>query len=233
MDDVLYEGKSKIVCTGRDESTLLIRFKDSATAFNGEKKAELPGKAQLNAAISNIIFNYLAQHGIQSHVIEVIDKTSVLVKKADIIMVEIIVRNIAAGSFSKKFGIAEGTVLHNTAIEFCIKSDDLGDPMINESQITAIGLAQPQELAEMIQQSLKINDLLYALFAKAGIKLVDFKLEFGRCGGQIILCDEISPDSCRLWDSETEKKLDKDRFRLDLGNVLDAYREVLGRLQNV
>ena len=233
MSDILYEGKSKRVYKGQDESTVIIRYTDSATAFNGEKKAELPGKAQLNASISNIIFSYLAQHGIETHLIEVIDETTVLVKKAEIVMVEVIVRNIAAGSFSKKYGIPEGTALKNIVVEFCIKSDELGDPMINESQITAIGLAQPQELAEMIQQSRKINDLLCALFVKAGIKLIDFKLEFGRSGGQIILCDEISPDSCRLWDMETDKKLDKDRFRRDLGNVLDAYREVLRRLQNV
>ena len=232
MNDLLYEGKSKTVYTGRDDETYIIRYKDIATAFNGEKKEELSGKGRLNAAISNLIYVYLEEHGIKTHLIEVIDETSVLVKKAHIVMVEVIVRNTAAGSFSKKYGTAEGTALQNTVVEFSLKSDELGDPMINESHITALGLASADELAEMTEQALKINTFLCALFEKAGIRLVDFKLEFGRYGGEIILCDEISPDSCRLWDRETGKKLDKDRFRRDLGDVLGAYEDVLGRLQN-
>ena len=232
MNEVLYEGKSKLVCRGVDENSLLIRYKDTATAFNGEKQAKLSGKGQLNAEISNIIFGYLRGNGIKTHLIEVIDDTSTLVKKAEIIMVEVIVRNIAAGSFSIKYGVSEGETLKNTIIEFSLKSDELGDPMINESQITAIGLATKGELEEMAYQALKINELLRSLFAKENITLVDFKLEFGRCEGEIILCDEISPDSCRLWDTATKEKLDKDRFRRNLGDVLDGYREVLRRLND-
>ncbi|MCL2145342.1 MAG: phosphoribosylaminoimidazolesuccinocarboxamide synthase [Endomicrobia bacterium] len=233
MEDKLYEGKSKIICSGPNDNSFIIRYKDTATAFNGEKKAVLSGKGKLNAAISNLIYAYLDEHGIRTHLLRVLDETSVLVRKAEIVMVEVIIRNAAAGSFSKKYGVAEGTALKNATIEFSLKSDELGDPMINESQITALGLATPEELSEMKQQAFRINELMCALFAKADIKLIDFKLEFGRCGGKIILCDEISPDSCRLWDTGTDKKLDKDRFRRDLGNVLDSYRDVLGRLENV
>jgi phosphoribosylaminoimidazole-succinocarboxamide synthase len=233
MGDVLYEGKSKKVCVGRDGSTLLIKYKDSATAFNGEKKAELSGKGELNAAISNLIYRYLEENGVKTHLVEVVDAASVIVKKAEIIMVEVIVRNVAAGGFSKKYGVPEGAELKNIVVEFCLKSDELGDPMMNESQITAVGIATAEELACMAGQALKINGLLRTLFEKVGIRLIDFKLEFGRCGSEIILCDEISPDSCRLWDAETNKKLDKDRFRRDLGDVLGGYREVLERLKNV
>lgn len=233
MNDVLYEGKSKTIYAGRDDETYLIRYKDTATAFNGEKKAELSGKGKLNAAISNLIYSYLEETGIKTHLVEVASETSVIVKKAEIVMVEVIVRNVAAGSFSKKYGAEEGAALKNTVVEFSLKSDELGDPMINESQITALGLADADELSEMTKQALTINKLLCSLFEKTGIRLVDFKLEFGRCGGKIILCDEISPDSCRLWDINTNKKLDKDRFRRDLGDVLDGYEDVLRRLNDV
>jgi len=233
MSDILYEGKSKVICAGPDGNTLIVRYKDTATAFNGEKKEELAGKGRLNAAISNLLYGYLTQNGIRTHLVEVIDNTTALVKKAEIVMVEVIIRNVAAGSFSKKYGVPEGTALQNATIEFSVKSDELGDPMINESQITALGLATAEELAEMSGQALRINELLCALFEKARIRLIDFKLEFGRCGGEILLCDEISPDSCRFWDAGTDKRLDKDRFRRDLGDVLDGYRDVLGRLQNV
>jgi len=233
MTESLYEGKSKIICSGPDSESLVIRYKDTATAFDGQKKEELIGKGQLNAAISNLIYGYLAEHGLETHLIKVLDETSALVKKTEIIMVEVIVRNVAAGSFSKKYAVPEGSALKNTVCEFSLKSDALGDPMINESQITAIGLAKAEELAEMTRQALKINELLGVLFAKAGIRLIDFKLEFGRYNGKIILCDEISPDSCRLWEVGTDKKLDKDRFRRDMGNVLDGYRDVLKKLQNV
>ena len=233
MNDVLYEGKSKLVCRGEDENSYLIFYKDTATALNGEKKEELNGKGRLNAEISNMLYAYLAEHGVKTHLIRVVDDTSILVHKAEIIMVEVIVRNVAAGSFSAKYGVPEGTSLQNTIVEFSLKSDELGDPMINERQITAIGLASQNELYEMTAQALRINTLLSELFSKAGIRLIDFKLEFGRSGGEIILCDEISPDSCRLWDADTSEKLDKDRFRRDLGNVLDGYRDVLRRLKNV
>jgi len=236
-EKVLYEGKSKILYEGPDNESYIIRYKDTATAFNGEKKEDLSGKGRLNAAISNLIYEYLAKNGIETHLIKVIDDTSALVKKAEIVMVEVIVRNIAAGSFSKKYGVAEGTALKNITVEFSLKSDELGDPMINESQITAIGIASREELSFMTSQALRINELLCAMFITMGIKLVDFKLEFGRIasggsGGKIILCDEISPDSCRFWDAATNKKLDKDVFRRDLGDVLEGYREVLKRLQN-
>lgn len=233
MNNILYEGKSKMVCVGEDDNSYIIRYKDTATAGNGEKKEDLLGKGKLNAEISNIIYGYLGKNGIKTHLIKVIDDTTILVEKAEIIMVEVIIRNIAAGGFSKKYGVSEGTPFKNTVVEFSYKSDPLNDPLINESQITAIGIATQAELAEMSEQALKINMLLCQLFEKAGIRLVDFKLEFGRCNGEIILCDEISPDSCRLWDMQTNEKLDKDRFRRDLGDVLDGYSEVLGRLKNV
>ena len=233
MSELLYEGKSKNIFSGPDADSYIIRYKDTATAFNGEKKEELDGKGRLNAAISNFIYNYLEKNSVKTHLIKELDDISVLAKKAEIIMVEVIVRNIAAGSFSKKYGVAEGTELKNTVVEFSLKSDSLGDPMINESQITALGLASRQELDELIRQALKINDLLLALFLKAGIKLIDFKLEFGRCGKEIILCDEISPDSCRFWDATTNEKMDKDRFRRDMGGVLDKYCDVLERLKSL
>ena len=231
MSKMLYEGKSKIIMEGEDSDSYILRYKDTATAFNGVKKEELSGKGVLNAAISNLIYAYLTEHGIETHLIEVIDDVTTRVKRAEIVMVEVIIRNTAAGSFSKKYGVAEGTVLKNTTVEFSQKSDELDDPMINTTQITALGLATAEELAEMTRQSLLINKLMSELFEKVGIRLIDFKLEFGRCDGRLILCDEISPDSCRLWDADTEKKLDKDRFRRDLGNVLDGYKDVLARLQ--
>jgi phosphoribosylaminoimidazole-succinocarboxamide synthase len=233
MGEPIYEGKSKVICTGPDAWSFILRFKDTATAFNGEKKEELLGKGALNAAISSLIFQYLYRCDIDTHLIKVIDETTWLVEKAEIIMVEVIVRNVAAGSFSKKYGIAEGAALNNIVVEFSLKSDELGDPMINERQITAIGLATEKELDRMTKQALRINELLCELFLMAGIRLIDFKLEFGRHHGKIILCDEISPDSCRFWGAETNKKLDKDRFRRDMGDVLDAYRDVLARLQKV
>ncbi|MCD7804232.1 MAG: phosphoribosylaminoimidazolesuccinocarboxamide synthase [Oscillospiraceae bacterium] len=228
----LYEGKSKIVYEGTDPGTCVIKYKDTATAGNGVKKEDLPGKGILNAKISNLIFEYLAKNGVKTHLIEVLSETEVLVKKADIVMVEVIVRNVAAGSFSKKYGVPEGTKFLNTVTEFSLKSDELGDPMINDCQITALGVATQAELDELKAVSLKVDELMTELFLKCGIKLIDFKLEFGRVDGELLLCDEISPDSCRLWDAETDEKLDKDRFRRDLGNVLDGYRDVLARLEN-
>lgn len=227
----LYEGKSKIVYAGEAPGTCIIRYKDTATAGNGAKKEDLPGKGKLNAEISNYIYQYLMDNGVKTHLLKVIDDTTVLVKQAEIVMVEVIVRNVAAGSFSKKYGVPEGTALKNTVVEFSLKSDELGDPMINDCQITALGVATQAELDELWAMSLRIDELMTALFAKAGIKLIDFKLEFGRVDGELVLCDEISPDSCRLWDAATDEKLDKDRFRRDLGNVLDGYRAVLARIK--
>ena len=227
----LYEGKSKIVYAGEAPGTCIIRYKDTATAGNGAKKEDLPGKGKLNAEISNYIYQYLMDNGVKTHLLKVIDDTTVLVKQAEIVMVEVIVRNVAAGSFSKKYGVPEGTALKNTVVEFSLKSDELGDPMINDCQITALGVATQAELDELRAMSLRIDELMTVLFAKAGIKLIDFKLEFGRVDGELVLCDEISPDSCRLWDAATDEKLDKDRFRRDLGNVLDGYRAVLARIK--
>ncbi len=228
---MLYEGKSKIVYEGEDPNTCIIKYKDTATAGNGAKKEDLPEKGKLNAAISNIIFEYLMKNGVKTHLIKVLDETSVLVKKADIVMVEVIVRNVAAGSFSKKYGVPEGTALKNTVVEFSLKSDELGDPMINDSQITALGVATQEELDLLKSMSLRVDELMTELFAKAGIRLIDFKLEFGRVdGGEIVLCDEISPDSCRLWDAKTNEKMDKDRFRRDMGGVMEGYKDVLARL---
>lgn len=228
---MLYEGKSKIVYEGEEPNTCVIKYKDTATAGNGAKKEDLPEKGKLNAAISNIIFEYLMKNGVKTHLIKVLDETSVLVKKADIVMVEVIVRNVAAGSFSKKYGVPEGTALKNTVVEFSLKSDELGDPMINDSQITALGVATQEELVLLKSMSLRVDELMTELFAKAGIRLIDFKLEFGRVdGGEIVLCDEISPDSCRLWDAKTNEKMDKDRFRRDMGGVMEGYKDVLARL---
>ena len=234
MNEILYEGKSKIIYPGPDGKSFIMRYKDTATAFNGEKKEDLDGKGRLNSAISNFIYRYLADNGIKTHLIRELDETTVMVKKAEIIMVEVIVRNVAAGSFSKRFGVEEGTELKNTVVEYSLKSDSLGDPMINISQITALGLAEKNEMDFLYSQALKINSLLCGLFLKAGIRLIDFKLEFGRCeDDDIILCDEISPDSCRFWDAATGEKMDKDRFRRDMGKVLDGYSTVLERLRNV
>ena len=228
---MLYEGKSKIVYEGEEPNTCIIKYKDTATAGNGVKKEDLPEKGKLNAAISNIIFEYLMKNGVKTHLIKVLDETSVLVKKADIVMVEVIVRNVAAGSFSKKYGVPEGTALKNIVVEFSLKSDELGDPMINDSQITALGVATQEELDLLKSMSLRVDELMTELFAKAGIRLIDFKLEFGRVdGGEIVLCDEISPDSCRLWDAKTNEKMDKDRFRRDMGGVMEGYKDVLARL---
>ncbi|MDR0855781.1 MAG: phosphoribosylaminoimidazolesuccinocarboxamide synthase [Clostridiales bacterium] len=229
---LLYEGKSKQVYD-YDKDTCVIRFKNTATAGNGEKKEEFEDKGKLNAAISNLIYHYLEANGIKTHLVEVLDETSVRAKKVEVLMVEVIVRNLAAGSFSKRYGVAEGTKLKNTTTEFSLKSDALGDPLIADSHITAIGIATKAELKYLTAQALKINKLLQKFFKEAGIRLVDFKLEFGRCADGIVLCDEISPDSCRLWDWKTNEKLDKDRFRRDLGGVMEHYKDVLRRIQGV
>lgn len=230
---ILYEGKSKIIYKGMDDKTYIMKYKDTATAFNGEKKEDLQDKGMLNSAISNLIYDYLEKNGIKTHLVKVVDESTVIVKKAEIIMVEVIIRNVAAGSFSKKYGVPEGTELSNVVVEFSLKSDELGDPMINNSHITALNIATAEELKYLEEQALRINQLLSDLFLKAGIKLIDFKLEFGRADGQIFLCDEISPDSCRFWDAATNEKMDKDRFRRDLGDVIGNYREVLARIQKI
>ncbi|MDJ0922724.1 MAG: phosphoribosylaminoimidazolesuccinocarboxamide synthase [Henriciella sp.] len=231
---VIYEGKAKILYEGPEPGTLIQYFKDDATAFNAEKRAVLDGKGALNNRISEFMMTRLAGVGIPNHFIKRLNMREQLIKKVEIIPLEVIVRNVAAGTMSKRLGIDEGTVLPRAIVEFCLKNDELGDPLVSEEHIAAFGWATPQEMDELIALSLRVNDFMSGLFAGVGIKLVDFKLEFGRhFDGEIqrtILADEISPDSCRLWDLETNEKLDKDRFRRDLGGVTEAYAEVARRL---
>ncbi|MED9947633.1 MAG: phosphoribosylaminoimidazolesuccinocarboxamide synthase [Peptacetobacter hiranonis] len=229
---MLYEGKAKRVyeIEGNDDC-LLISYKDDATAFNGLKKGQIDGKGVVNNRMANFIFKKLEEEkGVETHLVEEISDRETIVKKVEIVPLEIIVRNIAAGSFSKRFGVEEGTVLKNPTLEFCLKDDALGDPMINDSQIMAIGAATKEELDAIKDMTMKINDFLIEYFKQADIELVDFKIEMGRYHGRIILADEISPDTCRLWDINTHEKLDKDRFRRDLGGVKEAYDEVMSRL---
>ena len=229
---MLYEGKAKRVyeIEGNDDC-LLISYKDDATAFNGLKKGQIDGKGVINNRMANFIFKKLEEEkGVETHLVEEISDRETIVKKVEIVPLEIIVRNIAAGSFSKRFGVEEGTVLKNPTLEFCLKDDALGDPMINDSQIMAIGAATKEELDAIKDMTMKINDFLIEYFKQADIELVDFKIEMGRYHGRIILADEISPDTCRLWDINTHEKLDKDWFRRDLGGVKEAYDEVMSRL---
>lgn len=230
----LYEGKAKRLWTTENPNTLRMEFKNDATAFDGKKKAQFENKGRLNNTISTLIYGMLEKEGIPTHFIRQIDDTNVEVHKVQILMVEVIVRNLAAGSFTRRTGIAEGHVFSQPIVEFSYKSDELGDPLINDDYIREMGLATPEELAHLRKSALKVNELLSAFFAKCGLKLVDFKLEFGRLATDpsvIVLADEISPDGCRLWDLKTGEKMDKDRFRRDLGNVMEAYEEVLGRVR--
>lgn len=226
----LYEGKAKKVFATSDPDVVLVSYKDDATAFNGLKKGQIAGKGVVNNKCSNHLFKMLEGKGIETHFIEEVSDTDAYVKKVQIVPIEVIVRNIAAGSLSKRLGLEEGTPLKQTVLEFCYKDDALGDPMINDYHAFALGIATEEELAEIKKVSFAINDILRAYLADIGIDLIDFKLEFGRYKGKIILADEISPDTCRFWDSATKEKLDKDRFRRDLGGVEDAYQEVLKRL---
>ena len=229
---MLYEGKAKRVyeIKGNDDC-LLISYKDDATAFNGLKKGQIDGKGVVNNRMANFIFKKLEEEkGIETHLVEEISDRETIVKNVEIVPLEIIVRNIAAGSFSKRFGVEEGTPLKNPTLEFCLKDDALGDPMINDSQIMAIGAATKEELDTIREMTMKINEFLIEYFKQADIELVDFKIEMGRYHGRIVLADEISPDTCRLWDINTHEKLDKDRFRRDMGGVKEAYDEVMSRL---
>ncbi len=230
----VYEGKAKILYEGPEQGTLIAHFKDDATAFNAEKHEVLDGKGVLNNRISEHIMTLLAQVGIPNHFIRRLNMREQLVRRVEIIPVEVVVRNVAAGSICKRLGLEEGKPLPRSIVEFYYKDDELGDPMISEEHITAFGWAQPPEIDEMMSLALRINDVLWGLFAGIDIRLVDFKVEFGRLFEndlmRIILADEISPDSCRLWDRKTNDILDKDRFRKDMGGVVDAYREVASRL---
>lgn len=228
--ELLYEGKAKRVYKTDDEKLYIVSYKDDATAFNGEKKGTIVGKGVVNNRMSNIMCNMLAENGIETHLVEELNDRETVVKAVQIVPLEVIVRNVAAGSFSKRFGVEEGTVLKNPTLEFCLKDDALGDPMINDYQILALDIATAEELKIMSDMTFKINALLSAHFLKIGVKLIDFKIELGRVDGKIILADEISPDTCRFWDAETNKKLDKDRFRRDLGGVEEVYQEMLERV---
>ena len=227
----LYEGKAKKVYNTTDENCYIVSYKDDATAFNGLKKGTIEGKGSINNRVSNYLMSLLEKEGIPTHVVEQLNDRETVVKKVKIVPLEVIVRNIAAGSLSKRLGLPEGTKLASPVLEFCYKDDELGDPMVNEYHIYAMNIATPEELKEIADYSFRVNDFLIKFLSKCNIDLVDFKIEFGRTpDGKIILADEISPDPCRFWDSTTHEKLDKDRFRRDMGGVEDAYHEILKRL---
>ncbi|MBD7965119.1 phosphoribosylaminoimidazolesuccinocarboxamide synthase [Fictibacillus norfolkensis] len=227
----LYEGKAKRIYRTTDEEVVWVSYKDSATAFNGEKKAEIAGKGRLNNEISSILFELLKEKGIDSHFVKRVSETEQLVKKVTIIPLEVVVRNIAAGSLSKRTGIPEGQILPRTIVEFYYKNDDLGDPLITEEHIDIMNLATREQLSQISEHAIQINEVLTSYFVQKNVKLVDFKLEFGTdANGNLMLADEISPDTCRLWDAETNEKLDKDVFRRGLGSLTDAYEKILQRL---
>lgn len=231
----LYEGKAKRLYTTDDPNVLRMEYKDEATAFNAEKKAEFENKGKLNTAITLALYKMLEAKGVETHLVGEVDEINLLVKTVDILMVEVIVRNVAAGSFCKRVGVEEGTQFKQPIVEFSYKSDELGDPLINDDYAREMGLATPEECAELKQKALIVNEVMIDFFKRCNLKLVDFKIEFGRTKdseAKIVLADEISPDTCRLWDIETGKKLDKDRFRQDLGDVMGAYEEVLKRVEN-
>ena len=229
----LYEGKAKKIFRTDDANLFWVQYKDDATAFNGLKKGSITGKGALNNKISALFFEMLAQKGIPSHFVKQLSDTEMLVKPLEIILVEVVVRNIVAGSLAKRTGLAEGTVLNKPIVEFYYKDDELGDPLINDYHIAALNLATKEEMQAIAEQALAINTLLLDYLKDKNIDLVDFKLEFGRYNGEVLLGDEISPDTCRFWDATTKEKLDKDRFRRDLGNVEEAYEEVYRRLTTV
>ncbi|MBQ6496046.1 MAG: phosphoribosylaminoimidazolesuccinocarboxamide synthase [Firmicutes bacterium] len=230
--DQLYEGKAKKVFTTDDPELLIVSYKDDATAFNGLKHGTIAGKGVINNKMSNSLMRYLEARGVPTHFVEELNDRETLVKKVEIVPLEVIIRNISAGSFAKNYGVEEGRVFASPTIEFSYKNDDLGDPLINEYHALALELATPEELETIRKYAFMVNDELKKFWSSCGVTLVDFKLEFGRLAdGSIVLADEISPDTCRLWDSETGKKLDKDRFRRDLGGVEDAYQEVMQRLE--
>ena len=228
---LLYEGKAKRIYATEEENIVWVQYKDDATAFNGEKKAQISGKGRLNNQITTLLFEKLAQAGIENHFVEKLSETEQLVKKVKIIPLEVVVRNIIAGSLAKRLGKEEGTELKSAIVEFYYKNDELGDPIVNNDHIQHLEIATEAELQKIKQTALKVNDILAPYFAERNVRLVDFKLEFGiTTDGELILADEISPDTCRLWDKKTNQKLDKDIFRRDLGNLTDAYEEILKRL---
>jgi phosphoribosylaminoimidazole-succinocarboxamide synthase len=231
----LYEGKAKILFEGPEPGTIVQYFKDDATAFNNKKKGIITGKGVLNNRISEFLMMRLEEMGIQTHFIRRLNMREQLVREVEIVPLEVVVRNVVAGSLATRFGLAEGQVLPRSIVEYYYKNDELGDPMVSEEHITAFGWADTRDLDDIMSMALRVNDYLSGLFLGVGIKLVDFKLEFGRHWNEheemrLILADEISPDCCRLWDLKTNEKMDKDRFRRDLGNVEEAYQEVARRL---
>ena len=230
----LYEGKAKKVFATNDPDLVIVDYKDDATAFNGEKKGTIVGKGAINNKMTNYMFKLLEKEGIPTHLVEEISDRETIVKKVEIVPLEVIVRNVAAGSFSKKLGIEEGTKLKQPTLEFSYKCDELGDPFINKYYALGLGLATEEEIEDITKYAFKVNEFMLGFFKNIGIDLIDFKIEFGKTSdGEIVLADEVSPDTCRLWDATTNEKLDKDRFRRDLGKVREAYEEILARLQKI
>lgn len=228
--ELLYEGKAKKVFSTENPDYCIVSYKDDATAFNGEKKGTIIGKGVVNNRMSNFMFKLLEEKGIPTDFVEELSDRDTVLKKVEIVPLEVIVRNKAAGSLSKRLGLPEGTPMKTTVLEFCYKNDDLGDPIVNEYHILAAGLATKEEIDTIASMALKINEVMIEFFKSVNIDLIDFKLEFGRFKGEILLADEISPDTCRFWDVNTQEKLDKDRFRRDMGGVEEAYAEVMRRI---
>lgn len=226
----IYEGKAKKVFETSDPDLCIVSYKDDATAFNGEKKGTIVGKGVVNNKMSNFMFKLLEEKGIKTDYVEELNDRDTVLKRVEIVPLEVIVRNKAAGSLSKRLGLPEGTPMKTTVLEFCYKNDDLGDPIVNEYHILAAGLATKEEIDTIASMALKINEVMIEFFKSVNIDLIDFKLEFGRYKGEILLADEISPDTCRFWDVNTQEKLDKDRFRRDMGGVEEAYAEVMRRI---
>lgn len=228
--ELLYEGKAKKVYAMDDPDYCMVEYKDDATAFNGLKKGTITGKGVVNNKMSNFMFKLLAEKGIETHFVEEISDRETIVKKVSIVPLEVIIRNKAAGSLAKKLGLQEGTELKCPILEFSYKNDDLGDPMVNNSQILAVGIATQEEIDTISDMAYKVNKYMIEFFESVGVELIDFKLEFGKFHDKIILADEISPDTCRFWDIKTHEKLDKDRFRRDMGGVEEAYAEMMRRI---
>ncbi len=229
--ELLYEGKAKKVFATDDPNVVLVSYKDDATAFNGLKKGTISGKGAINNRVTNYMMELLEKEGVKTHLVKELSDRETLVKKVTIVPLEVIIRNISAGSFAKRYGVEEGIVFAEPTIEFSYKNDDLGDPLINDYHALALGLATKEEIETIKSMAFKVNDVMKAFFKNLKVDLVDFKLEFGKTAdGEIVLADEISPDTCRFWDSETHEKLDKDRFRRDMGNVEDAYKEMMKRI---
>ncbi|MBO6302618.1 MAG: phosphoribosylaminoimidazolesuccinocarboxamide synthase [Ruminiclostridium sp.] len=226
----LYEGKAKKVFATDDPDLVIVSYKDDATAFNGLKKGTIEGKGVINNKMTNYMFGLLEKEGIPTHLVKELSDRETLVKKVEIVQLEVIIRNVAAGSFSKRMGVEEGKALLTPILEYSYKNDDLGDPFINDYYALALGIATKEELDTIAKYAFKVNEFMLKYFKEIGIDLIDFKIEFGRFKGQILLADEISPDTCRFWDSKTHEKLDKDRFRRDMGGVEDAYKEIRRRI---